>query len=221
MTTAATYCMEKTFALSGRTSSAVEDLELLDRCRAGDADAFREIYGQHKVTVYRVVSRMISIPADQEEVMQDVFLQVFRSLRSFRGSARLSTWIHRIAVNVILQHIRRKKSRIQLHFDTHENLEKSPVAAPFSLESSPENHLESMERRQAVERSLSGLSAKKRVALVLHDFEGLQAKEISEIVGAPILTVRTRVFYARREFYSRLADEPAFADVVLEAEAIK
>ena len=219
MTTAATYSMERTFVLPGQTATRAEDSELLERCRAGDIGAFREIYLQNKTSVFRIVARMISVPADQEEVTQEVFLQVFRSLSSFRGTARLATWIHRVTMNVILQHIRRKKSRIRLHFDGDDSLERTPALLASSSAANPEEHIVSLERRRAVERALGALSTKKRAALILHDFEGMQAKEISEIVGAPVLTVRTRVFYARREFYRRLSAEPAFADVQLDEEA--
>ncbi len=163
---------------------------------------------------------MLANTADQEEVTQEVFLQVFRSLSSFKGTAKLSTWIHRITMNVVLQHIRRKKSRVRLHLEG-DVFERVATSLNGSMSTTPEERAIQGERRLVVERTLLMLSEKKRVALVLHDFEGLPAKEISQIVGAPVLTVRTRIFYARREFYQRLASEPAFADIHLDEEAKK
>jgi RNA polymerase sigma-70 factor (ECF subfamily) len=195
------------------------ETDLIARCRAGEASAFRELYQLHRSAVYGVVARMISNEADREEVVQDVFLQIFKSLDNFRGSAKLSTWAHRVAVNVTLQHIRRKGRRIKLHL--REVVPEATVAPNGSSVEvdSPEGEAIRHERQRAVERALETLSPKKRIALVLADFEGKSSKEIAAIVGAPALTVRTRLFYARREFYAQLAKEPAFSDVDLEGGA--
>ncbi|MCP4679974.1 MAG: sigma-70 family RNA polymerase sigma factor [Deltaproteobacteria bacterium] len=219
MSAVAVYLMDKPFPLTRGVSPAEDDAELIARCREGDATAFREIYRRHRSSIFRIVARMLSNSADQEEVTQEVLLQVFRSLSSFKGTAKLSTWIHRVTMNVVLQHIRYKKSRIRLHFE--ENVIDRSANLAGSVSTTPEDSAIQKERRSAVERAIGTLSEKKRAALVLHDFEGLPAKEISQIVGAPVLTVRTRIFYARREFYKRLSGEPAFADIPLDEEAKK
>jgi RNA polymerase sigma-70 factor, ECF subfamily len=210
MTTAATFIMNEMISLPEAKHSPTADTELVERAQSGESIAFRQIYQQHRGAVYRVVARMIINEADREEIAQEVFLQVFRSLPKFRGTAKLSTWIHRVALNVVLQHIRRKKSRIRLLFasaTTEHN--QQTVELPDSK--TPEDHAIQQDRRVAVERTLETLSAKKRAVLVLHDFEGFPAREVGEIVGCPTLTVRTRLFYARREFYDQLAKEPACA----------
>ncbi|MCP4606786.1 MAG: RNA polymerase sigma factor [Proteobacteria bacterium] len=218
MTAVATQFMNKTIPLTRGASSFSEDTELLNRCRAGDAVAFREIYVRHRASVFRIVARTLINTADQEEVTQDVFLQVFLSLSRFKGEAKLSTWIHRVAINVVLQHLRRKRSRIKMQLDV--NISDRPQERPGSyVAATPEDRAIQRERRLAVERTLRSLSDKKRIAFVLHDFEGLPAKEISKIVEAPVLTVRTRIFYARKEFYKRLSEEPAFTNIPLDEEA--
>jgi len=183
--------------------------ELLARCRADDPAAFRELYLAHRHRVWGVVARMISNEADREEVVQEVFLQVFRSLSGFKRSAKLSTWVHRVAVNVTLQHIRKKGRRVKLHL-----MESPPPAAPAGPSGdepySPEEGLLQGHRREAVERILESMAPKKRVVLVLADFMGKSSREISEIVDTGALTVRTRLFYARKEFYGRLSREPSF-----------
>jgi RNA polymerase sigma-70 factor (ECF subfamily) len=214
MAAAATLLMDDT---SLPVSGAARDpeAELVARCREGDASALREVYQLNRAAVYGVVARMISNEADREEVVQDVFLQIFKSIGNFQGNAKLSTWAHRVAVNVTLQHIRRKGRRIRLHL---REVVPEPNAAPNGSaveSSSPEGEAIRRERQQAVQRALETLSPKKRIALVLADFEGRSSKEIAAIVGAPALTVRTRLFYARKEFYAQLAKEPAFADVDL------
>lgn len=186
------------------------DRALLERCRAGERRALDELYRRHRAAVYGVVARMISNDADREEVLQDVFLQVFRSLESFRASSKLSTWIHRVAVNVTLQHIRRKGRRVRLNL-REELPEQTAMSEAVAEPASPELDLVRRERGEAVRRALDALAPKKRAVLVLADFEGRSSTEIAEIVGAPALTVRTRLFYARKAFYARLTAEPAFA----------
>jgi RNA polymerase sigma-70 factor (ECF subfamily) len=195
------------------TTAAEAEQALLERCRAGDAAALQEVYRRHRAVVFGVAARMIANPADREEVVQDAFLEVFRSLRGFRGTAKLSTWVRRVAVNVVLQHIRRKGRRVALRL-VEEAPEQVAVDHGTGAPATPEADLLERERRAAVERALSRLSEKKRIALVLADFEGLSSVEVAGAVGAPALTVRTRLFYARREFYAALAAEPAFAAVL-------
>ncbi|MBW2277936.1 MAG: sigma-70 family RNA polymerase sigma factor [Deltaproteobacteria bacterium] len=218
MAAAATLLMEEIVVPVGETDTDPET-ELVARCRAGEASAYREVYQLHRSAVYGVVARMISIEADREEVVQDAFLQIFKSLGNFRGTAKLSTWAHRVAVNVTLQHIRRKGRRVKLHL--REVVPEVSTASNGNATDaeSPEGEAMRHERQRAVQRTLDTLAPKKRAALVLADFQGKSSKEIAAIVGAPALTVRTRLFYARKEFYAQLAREPAFKDVDLKGGA--
>jgi RNA polymerase sigma-70 factor (ECF subfamily) len=182
---------------------------LVERCRAGEAGALRALYETHRAAVYRVVARMIEIEADREETLQEVFLQVFRSLSSFKGQSQLKTWVHRIAMNVILQQLRRKRYRIRLQL-TDSPPEVTPGAQ--DPQTTPEEAAIAKEKQWAVQRALAQLPPKKRAVLVLHDFEGVTAKEISKIVNTSVMTVRTRLFYAREAFYAKLGAEPCFSE---------
>jgi RNA polymerase sigma-70 factor (ECF subfamily) len=188
--------------------------DIVARSAAGDAAAFRELYVRNRSSVYAVVARMIVGDADREELLQEIFTQVYLSLGNFRGDAKLSTWIHRIAVNVTLQHIRKKGRRVQLQF-REETPAEELAAESSAAASSPEDDAALQDRKAAVERALAALSPKKRIVLVLSDFEGRTSQEIAEIVGSSSLTVRTRLFYARKEFYRAISKEAAFADLAL------
>jgi RNA polymerase sigma-70 factor, ECF subfamily len=188
------------------------DKEIAARSAAGDAAAFRELYARHRQPVFAVVARMIAGDADREELLQEIFMQVYLSLGRFRGDAKLSTWIHRIAVNVTLQHIRRKGRRVRLHLAEDRPAEEAPSDLTATAPN-PEDDAVLRDRRAAVERALLALSPKKRVVLVLSDFEERSSQEVAQIVRASSLTVRTRLFYARKEFYRALAREAAFADL--------
>ena len=214
MGSAATLLMDETAARPSQLT-IVRDDDLVERCLAGEPAAYRELYRTHRGAIYGVVARMITNDADREELVQDIFLQVFRSLKNFRQDAKLSTWVHRVAVNVTLQHIRRKTRRVRLHLKP-EMPERAATSQSSSEPLTPETDVIRRERREAVERALQALPEKKRAALVLADFQGVSSKEIAKIVGAPALTVRTRLFYARKAFYARLSRDPAFADLDLQ-----
>ena len=138
---------------------------------------------------------MLGTSRDLDDVVQNVFVQVHRSLQTFRGDSRLSTWLHRLTVNVVLMHRRSLRSRPVLTGDP------------------PDDDAARRERMRAFERVLAKLSDKKRIVFVLHELEGVSPAEIAQIVGAPVLTVRTRLFYARREVEALLASEPSLAGV--------
>ncbi|MBX3190595.1 MAG: RNA polymerase sigma factor [Labilithrix sp.] len=178
---------------------------LVARAAAGDREAFRGLFVRHRGDVARLVHRMLGAPADLDDVVQEVFFQVFRSLKDFRGQAKFSTWLHRVTVNVVLMHRRSARSRPVL---TEEVPGELVADAGQTL---PDDDVDRRERMRAFERLLARLADKKRIVFVLHELEGMAPAEIAEIVGAPVLTVRTRLFYARREIEAMLADEPALA----------
>jgi RNA polymerase sigma-70 factor (ECF subfamily) len=184
-----------------------EDEGLLRRAGAGDRAAFREIFLHHRADVARLVYRMLSAPSDLEDVVQEVFVQVFRSLKDFRGQSKFSTWLHRVTVNVVLMHRRSARSRPILTEEAP-----SDIIAD-DRQALPDEDAERCERMRAFQRLLARLAEKKRVVFVLHELEGLSPTEIADIVGAPVLTVRTRLFYARRELEEMLGDEPSLANL--------
>lgn len=187
--------------------------DLVAACQAGDEVAFQRLYYAHRAEVHRIVYRLLGPTDDLEDVIQDVFLQVHRSIANFRGTAKFSTWLHRVAVNVALQHLRRKRSTITSHPDDRVG------EMPSNEEgASPHERAETQDRLRAVYQALDNLSPKKRAVLVMHDMQGMSAQKIAEVVGSPVFTIRTRLFYARREFYKKIVKDPAFAGDISAAE---
>jgi RNA polymerase sigma-70 factor (ECF subfamily) len=191
---------------------------LIERCRLGDPEAFKELFRLHRQGVLRLVQRMLGRSSELEDVVQDVFLQVHRSIRDFKGQARFTTWLYRVAVNVVLMH--RRSARSRPVFDAADELQHAIDAEPL-----PDEQLARNKRIRAFYRLLERLTEKKRTVFVLHEFEGINPTEIAKIVDAPVLTVRTRLFYARRELAAMLREEPdlsAVADeIVVKAKADK
>ena len=186
----------------------VETLGLVERCQQGDAEAFRELFRAHRQDVTRLAQRMLGQGSELEDIVQEVFLQVHRSIRDFRHGARFSTWLYRVTVNVVLMHRRSAKSRV-VFSEAPEHI------TAIEPRAGADEELERRRRVQAFHRLLERLSDKKRVVFVLHELEGLAPGEIAKIVGSPVLTVRTRLFYARRELLALLAEEPSLAGLTL------
>jgi len=136
-----------------------------------------------------------------------VFVQVYRSLKDFRFGSKFTTWLHRVTVNVVLMHRRAQRSRPVLAEETPSDFQEDTHSA------SPHEDFEQNERLRAFGRLLEKIADKKRTVFVLHDLEGMSPQEIAEIVGAPVLTVRTRLFYARRELEAMLEEEPSLASL--------
>lgn len=178
--------------------------ELIERCKAGDGLAFREVFRTHRADVARLVQRMTGRPSDLEDIVQEVFLQVYRSIKDFRGQSRFSTWLYRVTVNVVLMQRRAARSRPVTH-------EAPDDAFGADVRELPDDQVARARRIAAFYRLLDRLSDKKRAVFVLHELEGLSPSEIAKVVSAPVLTVRTRLFYARRELLALLREEPALA----------
>ena len=177
-----------------------DEADLIDRCRRLDRTAHDELYHRFRRQVAGNLYRVLGDRDDLEDLVQEVFVIAFRGLDRFRGDARLSTWLYRICVNVALGRIRTKKRRPNAIGVA--DLDTAP--ADPSLTERPETPDRSLERRRDQERvyaALELLAPKKRIVLYLHEIEGLDLKEIAYLVDSNPVTVRTRLFYARREFY--------------------
>jgi len=176
--------------------------EIVERAKNGDRAAFRELFRRHKTDVARLAYRMLGSVTELEDVVQEVFLQVHKSLADFRGQSKFTTWLHRVTVNVVLMNRRAARSR--------------PVFAAEGLGdhepdcgTRPDEDASRRRRLEAFRRVLERLPEKKRTVFVLHEIEGLAPAEIAAIVDAPVLTVRTRLFYARREICELMRHEPS------------
>ena len=177
------------------------DAELIRRCLAKERAAEEEFYRTYSRMVAANLFRVLGDRQDLDDLVQEVFVIAFRGLRTFRQEARLSTWLYRICVNVALGRIRTKTRRPPpiLKADPTANDTRVSPAHPGKL-------LESAQAKEFVYALLAKLSPKKRIVLFLHEIEGHDLKEIAYLVDANPVTVRTRLYYARKEFY-RLLEE--------------
>jgi RNA polymerase sigma-70 factor (ECF subfamily) len=169
--------------------SVPTDTDLVTRCRRGDHTAWRMLHDRHAPTVYRFLSALGVPPAEREDACQDVFVAVYRSLDRFRGAARLSTWIYRIAARGAGRAMRRRR----MHAMLATLLQREPAPPP---EADPS---EKSARLALLDGLLGRLSEKKRLVLVLFEIEELPVDEIAKIAGCPENTVWSRLHHARTE----------------------
>lgn len=204
------YAVDRAEARRGASPARMDpDRALVERALTGEEAAFRQLFVRHRDDAARVVYRMLGPSPEIEDVVQEVFLHVYRSLRSFRGDARFSTWLYRLTVNVTRMHLRRKRSRPRF---ADVDVPEAPSEDQIVLD--PGEQVDQRARVAALYRLLDGISEKKREVIVLHDFEGMPAKEIADTLGIPVLTVRTRLFYARKELYGAMSSDATLRGVV-------
>jgi len=165
-------------------SSLPTDEELIALFRDGDPSAFEELVRRHDQRVYNLCLRMLGKPEDARDAAQDAFLSSLRKLSSFRGDARFSTWLHRIAVNACYDTLRRRQRRPE------EALPEEPGPAPGDV-------AEAAAEAVDVQQALLQIPEDFRAVLILHDVQDVAYEEIAEILGVPVGTVKSRLHRGR------------------------
>jgi RNA polymerase sigma-70 factor (ECF subfamily) len=171
----------------------LSEAEAIDRAKQGDADAFEALYNQHKRRVYSLCLRMTANTAAAEDLTQEAFLQLFRKIGTFRGESAFSTWLHRMAVNVVLMQLRKKGLPVVPLEETIETEEDSPRKEPGA----DDPRLAGSIDRMQLQRSIESLPPGYRMIFLLHDVEGYEHNEIAEMVGCSIGNSKSQLHKAR------------------------
>jgi RNA polymerase sigma-70 factor (ECF subfamily) len=166
------------------------DLRLVERCRQGDLAAFEELYRAHSGRLYSLACRMLGNPADAEDLLQEIFLSAHRKLDSFRGEAALGTWLYRLGMNQILDHVRSRAGRAGQLTD---GLDDVNVLADASGHRLADRAIDRID----LERALAELPEGCRAAFLLHDVEGLEHREVADVLGIAEGTSKSQVHKAR------------------------
>jgi len=165
---------------------------LLQRIRKGDESAFNQLVLKYRHRVMGVAARMLKDRSEAEDLSQDVFVKVYHSLKTFKGEALFSTWLHRITANSCLTH--RKKRRFESRGGAAMD---EPAALLPDRESNPHDLLEKKELRLSLERAIQELPREQRMVLILRDIEGLSYEDIADSLSLELGTVRSRLHRAR------------------------
>jgi len=180
---------------------------LVEAFREGKPGAFDAIVRTHQDRVYAFCLRMLADREDALDVAQEVFLSAYRNMAGFRGEASLSTWLLRIAANRSLNRIRQRATRAAREVMSIEPQEDgdSPFQPPGREEDRPDRMMESRETRKILEAAIANLDEDSRMLVLLSDVEGFSYEELSEAVGIPLGTVKSRLHRARMALRKMLA----------------
>jgi RNA polymerase sigma-70 factor (ECF subfamily) len=180
------------------------DTRLARLARKGDQRAFAEIVGMYKDKLYHLAYRMTGSRQEAEDVVQDAFLRVFRSLDRYDEHQKFSTWIYRIATNLCIDRLRKRRSVYSLDAESadHEGLD--GYAMLPGDERTPESELILSETQRIVQEAIDTLPAKYKGVMVLRYLQDLSLQEISDVLGMPVTTIKTRVHRGREYLRKKL-----------------
>jgi RNA polymerase sigma-70 factor (ECF subfamily) len=182
--------------------TATSDEQIVERALTGDAEAFGEIVRRWERRIFALAFGMLGREDDARDATQETFLAAFRNLRAFRGDAKVSSWLHRIAINQCITRQRRAKVRSESALDDEEEKHAASLSAP--LHYSPARVVEKRETSAAVRRAVNGLPLELRQVVVMKEFEELTFKEIADALELPLSTVKSRLYTALRQLEMRL-----------------
>ncbi len=184
-------------------TATVSDSELVRRCQRGDASAFDTLVRRHEQRVVNVAYRMLGEREAAHDAAQEAFLSAWKALPRFRADASFATWLYRIAHNVCLDHARRAR-RLPDPMPSRAADEPSPLD-PADPGPGPEAQAETSQLQRRVHEALGRLPVKYRSLLILFDIEGLTYEQITEVLGLPMGTVKSRLNRARHALREELA----------------
>ena len=182
--------------------TATSDEQIVERALTGDAEAFGEIVKRWERRIFALAFGMLGREEDARDATQETFLAAFRNLRGFRGEAKVSSWLHRIAVNQCITRQRRAKVRNESALETEEEKNASSFAAPIRY--SPARVVEGWETTEAVRLAVKTLPVELRQVVVMKEFEELTFKEIADALELPLSTVKSRLYTALKQLELRL-----------------
>jgi RNA polymerase sigma-70 factor (ECF subfamily) len=184
------------------------DEELMARFQAGDTDAMEQLFARFQKPLFNFFYRMVGRRETAEDLVQETFLKLCRFGDSFRGSeAKFTTWLYSVAGNQCRDYLRHSARRPETPVGDLEDNNSDGGDIFASTEDSPvEEHLIRMELREVLKKAISSLPQKERAAITLREYQGLEYKEIAQVLGCPIGSVKVLIFRARQRLRDRLRD---------------
>ena len=173
------------------TNITASDFELAQAAAGGRTEAFEELYQRHYRRVYSLCLRMVANPTEAEDLTQEVFVQLFRKIGSFRGESAFTTWLHRMTVNQVLMHFRKRGVKLEQTTDEGDELLNVVQAGTERPQAMP------VVDRIALDRAVAQLSPGYRSVFVLHDVEGYEHEEVAKMLGISVGTSKSQLHKAR------------------------
>lgn len=193
-----------------QTGISEEDARILRGLRAGIEEAYEELINRYEQPIYGLVYRLLATPGDASDVVQEVFLKVFRGVNSFREQSSLRTWLYRIAVNEAHNHRRwhMRHSRREISLENDRGDQKTLLELTSDPGRSPFDQTLDSETRTLIERALARINPVFGTAVVLRDIQNLSYEEIAEILQVSMGTVKSRILRGREALRRELTQRP-------------
>jgi len=192
---------------TGSDTPTRPDAELVQAALAGDLEAYDALVRGCQERVYATVYHMTANHEDAHDLVQETFIKAYQSLASFRGGSSFYTWVYRIAVNKTLNFLKSRKNRRPISLNNLDaNAEGDPDLLALISENTPLRDVKLNELQEKLNEALQKLSEEHRMAVILHDVQGLPHEEIARIMDCNTGTVRSRLFYARQQLQGLLSD---------------
>jgi RNA polymerase sigma-70 factor (ECF subfamily) len=179
----------------------LDEAKLISRCQRGDQEGLRQIFELYQKKVYRIAYGVLRHREEALDIVQEVFIKLFRSIKNFKGESRLSTYLYRMAINTSIDHLRKTGKPYTSSLDEEEGIQ--PAEEP---ERRPDRILLYNELEGKVNEALNKLPVDQRVAILLREVEGLSYQEIAETTKCSIGTVMSRLHYGRKRMQDLLRD---------------
>jgi RNA polymerase sigma-70 factor (ECF subfamily) len=183
-------------------TATTSDEQIVERAQAGDAEAFGEIVRRWERRIFALSFGMLGREEEARDATQETFLAAFRNLRSFRGEAKVSSWLHRIAINQCITRQRRAKVRGETAIADEHEVDGASYFAP--AHESPARAVESQQRKEMVRRAVCALPTELRQVILMKEFEELTFQEIADALDLPLSTVKSRLYTALKQLQMRL-----------------
>lgn len=185
----------------------VEDRDLVRRARDKDLAAYDELVRRYHGKLYGVLYNMTGNKEDAEDMIQEVFITAYKALPRFEGKASFYTWLYRIAVNRTINFLKKRKNRATLSLEEMDTaVERDEAYVERMARDNPFRDATLTELQEKLNKAIMALSENHRAVVVLHDIEGVPHEEIGKMLGCSSGTIRSRLFYARRELQSLLSE---------------
>jgi RNA polymerase sigma-70 factor (ECF subfamily) len=178
-----------------------EETEMISRCQQGDQEALKEIFDKYHNKVYRIAYGVVRHREEALDIVQEVFIKLFRSIKNFKGKSHFYTYLYRMVMNTAIDHARKTGKQFISSLDEEGSFEPSD-----ELEKGPERILLQKELEERVKGAMEKLPAEQRAALLFRDVEGLSYQEMAEAMGCSIGTVMSRLHYGRKRIQELLKD---------------
>jgi len=183
----------------------LDDEELVARSRAGDVESFNQLIVRWERPIYALAYRMLGREEDARDVCQDTFLRAYRALPGFKGQAKFSSWIYRIALNLCRDWVRRQRRNPVSQMP--EDVEPGDIAAEAGSTESIEDLVARRELGAIVGEAMGALSEEQRTAIILKEYHGLTFQEIADMQGCPLSTVKTRLYQGLSQLRRHLVEQ--------------